>query len=166
MKIIKHGVGVVIVLGLVWLGWLRFFPNEEKRILKMLDSVARAASIPPNETPVQMGLAVDKLLGFATHDIEVDVEVPGEGRYTFSGREEVRDAAMLAHKNLGPLTVQFLDVTVRVGPERRAATVNLTVKATQPGSKEFLVQAATLHLRQADRKWRISRAATVRALRL
>lgn len=166
MKTVKRIIGLVIVAWLFWLVWQYFFPDEEKRIHKMLGGLARAASIPANESPVQMGLAVDKLLGYVTSDIEVDVEVPGEGRFTFSGRDEVRDAALLAHKNLGELKVQFLDVTVTVAHDKRTATAELTVKATQPGSKDFLVQAVKLQLRKVDRTWRISHAQTVKALKL
>ncbi len=166
MKTIKRIIGLLVLAWLAWLGWQYLFPNEQKRILKTLDAVAKAASIPPNESAVQMGLAVDKLLRFATPDIEVDVEVPAEGRFTLSGREEVRDAALLAHKNLGELKVQFLDVTVALAPDKRTATAQLTVKATQPGSKEFLVQAVKLQLRKVERTWRISHAQTLRALKL
>lgn len=132
----------------------------------MLNAVAEAASIQPNESAVKMGLAVDRLLRFTTPDIEVDIEVPGEGRLTFSGREEVRNAAFLAHKNLGALKIQFFDVAVILAPDKRTAAVELTVKATQPGAKDFLVQGVKLQLRKVDRTWRINYAQTVKPLSL
>ncbi|MCX7723534.1 MAG: hypothetical protein N2379_10845 [Verrucomicrobiae bacterium] len=165
VKAVKRILGTVALAAVAWLCWGYFFPNEEKRIRKTLDSVAKAACIAPNQTPVQMGLAVDKLLGYLTPDIEVDIEVPDEGRLTFSGRAEVRDAAFAAHRNLGEVKVEFFDVAVAIAPDKRSAVASLTVKATQAGTKDFLVQAVRLQLRKDEGSWRINRAQTERALR-
>lgn len=166
MKIVTRIVGLLVLLGLGWLGWQHFFPNEENRIHRMLDNLAEAASIPAHQSVIGAATAVDKLLSHVTQNIEMDVEVPGEGRHTFSGREEARDAALTAHRNLSDLKVQFLDVDVALAGDKRTATVELTVKATQPGAKEFFVQEMKLQLRKEDGQWRVSRAETVKPLKL
>jgi hypothetical protein len=166
VKTVKRIVGLLILLGLGWLGWQHFFPNEEDRIRRMLDGVAETLSIPAKESVMGMGIAVDKLLGHVMPDVEVDVEVPGDGRHTFSGREEVRDAVLAAHRNWSGLKVQFLDVNVALAPDKQTATVELTAKAAQEGAKELLVQEVKLQLRRQDRQWRVSRAETVKPLRL
>jgi ketosteroid isomerase-like protein len=166
VKTVKRIVGLLILAGLGWLGWQHFFPNEEHRIRRMLDDLAQTASIPASESVVSTGLAVENLLSYATPDIEVDVEVPGEGRHLFSGRQEVRDAALLARRNLGELKVQFLDVDVALAGDKQTATAELTVKATQPGAKEFLVQELKLQLRKEDGQWRVRQVETVKPLKL
>jgi len=166
VKILTRIGGLVILLGLGWLNWQHFFPNEERRIRRMLDDLAQTASIPASQSVVGMGIAVDKLLSYVTVDIQVDVDVPGEGRHAFSGREEIRDAALLAHRNLSDLKVQFLDVNVALAADKRTATVELTAKATQKGAKEFLVQEVKMQLRKEDGQWRVSRAETVKVLKL
>lgn len=166
MKTATRIVGLLILLGLGWVGWQHLFPNEERRVRRTLDGLAEAVSIPASESIVGTGLAVDRLLGYVTPDIEAEVDVPGEGRHTFSGREEIRDAALAARRSLSDLKVQFLDVDVALAGDRQTATVELTVKATQPGAKEFLVQEMKLQLRKEDRQWRVSRAQTVKPLKL
>ena len=166
MKTVKRIVGLLVLLGLGWLSWQHFFPNDEHHIRRMLDGLAETLSIPANESVVGIGIAVDKLLGHVMPDIEVDVEVPGEGRHAFSGREEVRDAELAAHRNWSDLKVQFLDVNVALAADKQTATVELTAKAAQRGAKELLVQEVKLQLRQTDGKWHVSRAETIKPLKL
>jgi ketosteroid isomerase-like protein len=166
VKTVTRIVGLLILLGLGWLGWQHLFPNEERRVRRTLDDLAGALSISASESIVGTGLAVDRLLSYATLDIEVEVDVPGEGPHTFSGREEIRDAALAARRNLGEVKVQFLDVDVALAGDKQTATVELTVKATQPGAKEFFVREMKLQLRKQDSQWRISRAETVKPLKL
>jgi len=165
VKKIKGIVGVLILLGLGWLGWQHFFPNEEQRIRRMLDGLAEAVSIPAKKSVLGTALAVDKLLVYLAPNIEVVVDLPVEGQHTFTGREEIREAALTAQHNLSGLKVQFLDVTVALAADKQTATVELTVKATQPGAKEFSVQEMKLLLRKEDQQWRVSRAETVKVLR-
>lgn len=166
MKIATRLLGLVILLGLGWVAWRHFFPNEEHRIRRMLDGLAETVSIPAGESPVGTALALDKLLSCVTSTIEVDVDVPSEGKHTFSGRQEIRDAAMLAHQTLRGLKVQFLDVNVTLAAGKQTAAVELTVKATPPGAKEFFVEEMRLQLRKEDNQWRVSRAETVETLKL
>ena len=165
MKTVRRIVGLLILLGLGWLGWQHFFPNEEHRVRRMLEGLAEAVSIPANKSVIGTAVAVDKLLGYLTPNIEVAVDLPGEGRHTFAGRDEIREAALVAHRNLSGLKVQFLDVNAALATDKQTATVELTVKATQSGAKEFSVQEMKLFLRKEDQQWRVSRAETVKVLR-
>lgn len=166
MKSATRIAALVILVGLGWLGWKHFFPSEETRIRRLLDDLAQTVSIPPGRSTVAAGLAVDKLLNYVTPDIEAVFDVRGEGQFTLSGREEVRDAAMAAHRNLSNLKVEFLGINISVAAGKQEATVELTVKATESGTKEFFVQEMQLHLRKQDNRWRVYRAQTVKPLRL
>jgi len=165
VKTASRIIGLSILLGLGWLGWQHFFPNEEQRIRRMLESLAETVSIPARPSVIGAARAVDQLLSCVTPDIEVTMDVLGEGRHTFSGREEIREAALVAHRNLGGLKVRFLDVSVALAADKQTATAELTVEATQSGAKNFFVQEMKLFLRQEAQQWRVSRAETVKVLR-
>jgi hypothetical protein len=143
-----------------------FFPNEEKRIRRMLGELAEVTSIPSRSTPAGNLAAVNRLRDFLTAEVEVDVELPGEHRHSLVGRQELVQAALAARANLQGLKVEFLDVAVTLDPGRETATVNLTVRVTQAGERDFLVEELKLALKQEDRQWRLAKAETVRTLKL
>lgn len=163
LKLLILVIGVVAVATLLW---QRFGYNEPASVKKMLHAVAKTVSIPQGETTIQAGLAVSRLLEFLTKDVQVDVEGPGSGKYSFHGREEIREALMYARKNMGPLDVRFLDIAVTVAPDRQTAEAQLTVQASRPGEREPWVQAVRVQLQKVERNWRIQRAETIRPLTL
>jgi hypothetical protein len=152
--------------GCLLLLYRHFFPNEEKRIRRMLGELAEVTSIPNRPTPTGNLAAVNRLRDFLATEVEVDVEVPGEHRHSFVGRQEIVQAALAARANLQGLKVELFDVTVTLDPGRETATVNLTVRVTQGSDRDFLVEELKLRLKQEDRQWRLTKAETVRTLKL
>jgi hypothetical protein len=143
-----------------------FFPNEEAVIRRQLARLAEHLSVPAHPTTAGNLAAADHWRDALAAEIGVDVEVLGEGRHTLSGRQEVIGAMLAARGSLGGLKVQFVDVLVSLDPGRQTATVNLTVRATQPRQRDLFAQEAKLTLRKEERRWRILRAETVRTLKL
>ena len=155
-----------VLAAALWWGWQTFFPSDERQIRRLLDHVAETASIPTDAKFVSGVLAADRLQGYFTPQIEVDVEVPGEGRHTFTGREELTQAYMLARSQRRGLTVEFLDVIVAVGADHQAATSELTARVRQTGQNDFGVQELRLQLRKVEDTWRINRIETTRSIKL
>jgi hypothetical protein len=143
-----------------------FFPDDEKTIRRRLTSLAESLSVPEHPTTTGNLAAGERLRDFLAAEVEVDVEVPGEGRHTFSGRQDVIGAALAARGSLGGVSVQFIDVLVTLGANRETATVDLTVRATPPPPREFFAQEVRLSLRKEGRPWRILKAETVQTLKL
>jgi hypothetical protein len=144
----------------------RWFPNDEKLIRRRLDSLATLVSVPEHPTATGNLAAGDRLRDFLTADIELDIEVPGEGRHTVVGRQDILQTVVASRAGLGGLRVQFLDPQVALDPAQPTATADLTVRATQPGQGEFFVQELKLILRKEDRQWRICKVQTMRTLKL
>ena len=156
---------VLLVIGwLLLLGYWHFFPGQETRIRRMLGELARVASTPPNSSPLANLAAANELAGFFTKDVEINVDVPGEGRHTFSGREEVMQAAVAARSQSRRVKVEFLDVIVRLQAGKQSAVADLTAKVTQAGERDFDVQELNFRIKKVDGEWRITRVETVRTL--
>ena len=70
---------------------------------------------------------------------------------------------MGARTALAGLNVEFLDVSVSVGPDQESATANLTAKAKVPG-EDFMVQELKFTLKKIQGAWLILRVETVKTL--
>jgi ketosteroid isomerase-like protein len=159
---------IVLIAGLIAFGvwaWHFFFPGPERLIGKQLSQLARVATIAPNESQPG-GLAdAQKLTTFFTPDAELVVDVPGRLQHTFSGRDEIRDAAAGVRATLRSLSVEFFDIVTTVAPDKKSAVAQLTAKATMPGENVPEVQRIKAEFKNIDGEWLINRAETVKALR-
>ena len=164
MKIIFRIVllAVVVAAG-VWL-WTVLFPSPEKVIRRQLAAVARDACSNPGQNPLVSVANAQRLAGYFSTNIEVQVEVPGHGQHTISGRDEIMQTAAGVYSVLNGLKVEFLDVTVSVGADKQSATAGLTLKAQATGDKESIWQEMRFTLQKIDGKWLITRVETVRTL--
>jgi hypothetical protein len=166
VKTFRRVIAALLAAGLLWLAYNHFFPNDEKIIRRTLTRLATTASVPANPTPLGNLRAANALQDFFVPEVEVEVDVPIEGRHTFTGREELIQAAIAARNNYRGLRVEFLDVNVAVAEGKQEATAELTARATQPGESELHVHEMKIYLRKKDTDWRIWRAETVRTLKL
>jgi hypothetical protein len=156
---------VVAAASLVVL-YQRFFPNDEKLIRRRLDNLARIACVPEGPTPAGSLAAGDRLRDFLTSNVVLDLDLLGDGRHRLAGRQEIIQAAVAIRNSLGGLKVEFLDVQVALDAEHQNATVELTLRATQPGRRDIFAQEVKVHLMKEDQQWRIDKAETVRTLTL
>lgn len=159
---------VLLFLAVLCLFFLyrHFFPNEEKRVRRRIDALAEAVSIPENPTTTATIAAGDRLRGFLTSDIEVEVDMPDGGRRTFSGRPDIIRAAMAAHASAQGFRVRFFDVNITLGPDAESAIAELTAQVVQKGEEDFTVQELKFTWRKEDNEWRLAKAETVRTLKL
>ena len=160
-------VAALLVIGwLLLLGYWHFFPSQETRIRRMLGDLARVVNTSPNSSPIAKLAAANELAGFFAKDVEINVNVPGAGQHTFSGREEIIQAAAAAQSYSRSVKVEFLDIIVRLQTDKQSAVADLTAKITQAGEREFDVQELKFRIKKVDREWRITRVETVRTLGL
>jgi hypothetical protein len=80
----------------------------------------------------------------------------------FSDRDEIAKAVLAAHSAADGQKVEFLDVSVAVGPDKQSAVADLTARAQIAGDKDFSVQAMKFTLQKIDGQWLITRVETVR----
>ena len=164
---VKTILRIIILLVISWLmllGYWHFFPNQETRIRRMLGELARVAAVSPNSTPLANLAAANELAGFFTKEIEISVDVPGAGRHTFTGREEIIQAVVGTRSHYPGMKVELFDIAVKLAAGGQSATVDLTAKVTQTAERDFGVQELTFQLKKTDGDWRITRVDTVRTL--
>lgn len=147
----------------VWF-WTVLFPGPEKMIRKQLASVAAEASFNGGENPL---IAANRAENFASRfgtNVEININLQEHGQHDFVGRADIMQAVAGVRSRLNSLKVEFLDVSVAVGPDKQSATANLTVKAETADDKNFLVQEMKITLQKIEGDWLITRVETVRTL--
>lgn len=166
MKSIKPIILAVVLAVLVLGGWRTFFPNPQKVIRNRLATVAKLASFRANEEPVSSLVSVNQLGAFFSENVRVDVAIEGSPVRGLEGRQELRQAAMMARSSLKGLMVELVDVSVEVGADQQSATARMTLKARVPGEKDLAVQELKMDLVRVDRAWLISKVETEKTLTL
>ena len=153
-----------LATGVFW-SWHYLSPTPEVRVRKQLAQLARAASIAPNEAPLAKLAKAQRLAELFSSDAQVNVDVPGRAGQSFSGREEVQQAALGARAVLNNLEVKFVDITVKIGPEHNSGLTHLTATATLPGEKIPEVQELEIGFTNINQSWLVNRVQTVKTLR-
>jgi hypothetical protein len=164
MKWVKRLLILAILAAAGWLVWSFLFPSPEKVIRKRIEELAVAASFGANEGELAIVNNAGKVAGFFTRDVEILVDVRGYQSRMLSGRDQLFQTATAMRSRLRGLSVEFLDVLVSLGPNRRIATVSLTAKASVPGDRDFMVQELEFTMVREGRDWLIRRVKTVRVL--
>src|ERR1043166_5490890 len=122
----------LLAVGFLALGiwaWLVIFPSPERVIRKRLTELARAATVSGNESQLAALLNSQKVAGFFTGDIEINVDVPGSSQQVLNGRDQLAQQAMVLRSAVGSMQVEFYDIIVTVAPEKSTAEANLTLVA-------------------------------------
>jgi hypothetical protein len=163
---LKNVVRFVLALAVAALGvwlWLVLFPSPEKVIAGQFEKLARAASVRPGEGSLPRLIGAQKVGGFFSTNVEIDIDMPARQQQGAMSRDDIVQAVLAAHLADG-LTVKFPDINVTVGADKETAQADLTVEAQVPGEQDMMVQEMKFTLRKIDGKWLITRVQTVRTL--
>jgi hypothetical protein len=148
----------------VW-GWRLLFPGAEKVIRTRLTRLAEAASFDLRQGILVKAYQVQKLAGFFTTNVVIELDMQGYVRQRLSGRDELQQVALAA---TGRATrgwkVEFPDISVTLGPDGLTAVANLTSKVTFEGERDFSEQEFNFLLRKVAGQWLVYRVETVRTL--
>jgi len=147
----------------VWL-WTIVFPSPEKIIRRRLDEVAKYASFAANESSLARLASAQSLAGCFATNAEVNLDTPEEGRFTFTGRDQIAQAALAARSAFDSLSAKFLDVDVIVAPDHQSATADLTVDASVPSQPNAIVQEVKITLQKIGGHWLVTRVESLRTL--
>jgi hypothetical protein len=150
------------VLG-VWL-WTILYPSPQKIIRQHLEAVARCVSFAPGEGTLVRLAGAEGLAGYFATNAEISIEVPGHDRLVITGRNEITQATLTARSAFGSLQVKFLDISVKLAPNRESATIDLTVDANISDQKDVMVQETKIFMHKIDGDWLIIRVEIVRTL--
>jgi hypothetical protein len=147
-----------------WL-WNMLLPSPEHVIRTRLAQVAEAASISPDEGQLTRLAKIQKLISFFSSDVEITVDIPGRSMQTFTGKDEIQQAALGARWMQSSLKIKFVDILVSMEPDKKSALARLTATASLPGERLPEVQELAFHLKKSDHDWIINRVDTVKTLR-
>jgi ketosteroid isomerase-like protein len=146
----------ILVAG--FFAWHALFPSPEKIIRKQLTDLATAASFASNESPLAKLSNSSWLAGFFTQDAVIVADIPGHSLQTFSGRDQIAQAAFAARSYASGFSVKFLDIVVKLDPDKQSAAAEFTARAQVLGESDSWVQEIKLILKKVDGKWLITHA--------
>ena len=147
----------------IWL-WTVLFPSPEKVIRKRLVGLANAVSFSSDGNNLVRLAGAQSLGGFFSVDVQVDIDVPGHERHSFTSRQEITQAALAARSAVTALKVKFPDINITVAPDKQSAVANLTLEARVSGQPDLIVQEMKFTLQKTDGKWLVTHVETVRTL--
>lgn len=107
----------------------------------------------------------EKLRGFFTPDVAVQLDLVQHGQHSFTGRDELMSLVQAARTQLKQAKVEILDVVVQLSEDRQGATASMTVVAEINNEKYAISQELQMHLKKVDDTWVISQVTTVKTLR-
>ena len=164
MKIAVRLVILAIVIALGFWFYTVLFPGPEKAVRKHLTKVARLASVKPDQGLLGRASSIQELANCFAPEIEITLNLRGGSEHRLRKRDEIIEAAKLAHAHFKMLQIDFLDMNVAVASDKQSATVNLTAKVNSSDEKDFQVQEFKFTLKKVDGVWLIFQVETVRTL--
>jgi hypothetical protein len=157
-------IAAIVITAGYWL-WTFLFPPPERVIRQRLQEVAKLASFSHTEAPLAKLSNSRKLANYATPDVTIAINPPNRGPSVINSRDELFQAVMGARSALTALQVEFLDILVKVAPDKQSAVANLTAKGSVPGERDLMVQEFRIMLRKLGGDWLVWRLETVRTLK-
>lgn len=151
-----------VALGL-WL-WTVFFPAPEKVIRHRLEKLASDASFTSTQGNFSRLVGGEKVSGFFSTNIEININVPGQEQVTFASRAEITQAALGVRERLKSLSVKFPDVNVTLAPDKQSAVADVTLEAAVSGERDAIVQELKISFQKIEGVWLITRIETVRTV--
>src|SRR5262245_25592471 len=85
---------VAAVIGLAFWGWRVLVHTPQKIIRSRLQKLAATASFEPKDGELVRAFQAQKLPDFFTPDATLEVDIRGFGQRSFSGRDELQQAAL------------------------------------------------------------------------
>jgi hypothetical protein len=155
---------ILIALLLVFWGYRTLFPSDHKIIRKKLEEMAGTVSFSPDDSGIRRLAKQNKLPGYFSRDVVVNVMIPDGSVQTLRGRDDLLVAYQVAQRNVRRIQVRFLDVQLQFAPGKETATAHLTVLADINNEKNALAQELQMDLTKIDGDWFISQIDTVETI--
>jgi hypothetical protein len=158
--IISFAVAAIVV----HFAWRALHPSDEAVVRKQLQSLAKTASFSPKDGLITKAAGIDKLIGYFSTNVAVDINVPGLRERLLAGRDELQQAALAARGSGKTISVSFPDVTVIVNADHESAVADATLQARVSGESDNFVQEVKFHFHKTNGDWLIDKVETVKTL--
>jgi hypothetical protein len=148
---------------LALLGWavLHWLPNDEKAIRSLMRRLTQAASVKPNESSFARLAYVDRLAGFFTTNVTMQIEGFGTEFTTIQGRTDLIQAAMAARTQLRQASFKVSDLDIKFPPEKRTAHAYVVITGHINFETNHIGQAFKMSLNKTGGRWLISQVRSV-----
>ncbi|HVU07734.1 MAG TPA: hypothetical protein VHG89_04230 [Verrucomicrobiae bacterium] len=152
----------LIALG-IWL-WTIFFPNPETVVRQRILKLAKIASFTKDEGNFSRVAAGERVGGFFSTNVEINITIPGHEQDTLVGRAEITQAVLQVREAVREIVVKVPDVQVTLAPDKQSAVADVTVDVEISGERDALVQEMKFTFQKMDGDWLITKIETVRTL--
>jgi hypothetical protein len=144
--------------------WTIIFPSPQHLIRARLNEMARDASFNNGQSAVSGYLAAQTVGGFFSTNVQVILNDPGTLDRTLTGRDQIVQTIFGIHQSVSNFKVEFPDINVTMGPGKRCATADLTIRALVDGQESWIAEEMKLTFEKIEGKWLITHVETVRVL--
>jgi hypothetical protein len=160
----KLAIRLLLFAGLVALGywaWTVAFPNPRKAVMRRLEKLAQLASFPANEGQLAKLANVQRIGGFFSDQVVVNLSVRGAEGHTFNNRDDLVQAIQTARMAVSSAQAKFLDPKIEITPGNQEAIVGVVVTVDINGEQNVWVEDLKIEMKKMDGDWLITRVETV-----
>jgi hypothetical protein len=160
----KWAVRLVMVAGLAAAGywaWTVLSPNPRTVVWRRLEKLAEIASFPANEGQLVKLAAVQKMGGYFSDQIVVNVHMTGEETHEFYNREELVQAIQAGRMSVNSVLVKFKSPRIEIPPGNQEAIIGVALTADINGEKDTVVEDLKIEMKKIDGDWLITHVETV-----
>lgn len=130
------------------------WPSDEKRILRLLTSLAREASAPAQGRTLSDLAAANRVADHFSPDFRIDIHVPGGPDVAIDNRAELIQTVLAAKGRQQDVQIELLDPqTIDLGPA--SAVIEATARTQVSGEREPYVIEIRFTLVKMEARWRI-----------
>jgi hypothetical protein len=164
-KLVTRLIWAAALIALGYWAWTAAFPNPRKEVRRRLNKLAQIASFPADESPLAKLANLQKLAGFFTEQVVVNVSAIGEGTRLFSNRDELMQAAQAARLSVNGFRAKFADPNIELTHGNEEAIVDVAFTADIGGEKDSLVEELKIEMKKTGGDWLINRVESVDTLK-
>lgn len=160
----KWAVRLVILAGLIgagYWGWTVMFPNPRAVVWHRLQKLAEITSFPADAGQVAKLVAVQKLGGYFSDQVVVNVHMTGEETHEFYNREELVQAIQAGRMTVNSVLVQFKSPRIEITPGKQEAIIGVALTADINGEKDAVVEDLKIQMKKIQGDWVITHVETV-----
>lgn len=163
----KNAMRAAVLLGLIGLGvwlWIYFHPTPEVAIKRRLAEVAKTVSFAGKEGMITQAARSQRFADYFGKEVMLHIDLPEGTQHEAASRDEIARTYLWLRMNFRTFKVDFLDPNITLGPDKKSAVLDVTVRAATSSEKYFIVQELRLTLREVDGEWLILRVETIKTL--
>lgn len=149
---------------LVWIAF-QFIPNDEKKIRSTLEDLVRTVSIEPEDGNIQMWRKSERMLGFFTDDLAIEIEgLPEQGVAIRSKMDLSQAFLSIRLEQIKRLEVRLADLLIKIAPDQETATVFTSALVRMNDAKDSFAQELKFHMEKNRGQWLINHVQAIQTL--